>query len=410
MKYYKNTGTALKPVFTYQNSTFLTEDIFDLGGNSSPTFVDIDSDGDLDVVLSTQGEFTQTYNANDRLVLLLNNGSKNKASYVLADNDFLHINEFNPRIMRAMASFGDLNGDGKPDMVIGDLYGQIHYYENASVGSIIKFEKKSSDYYSMYAGRVASPQLFDLNKDGKLDLIVGVRGGNIAYFENKGSANNPIFSASPSIDSVGKITVAEVTISAGQPHIYDGYARPHVCDLDNDGRFEILVGSYRGRVFLYRNFEASATRVCDEVEEVFSEGLGIKPSNVQFGMKSSVTTGDIDGDGINEILIGNERGGLRMYSTQVKGVISRVSEQVNSAQNWVLYPNPAQSIISVRTDKNMSNQSYEIYDLVGKMVGSGKMEGYETRINILGFKAGIYLLKSTDREGNVYVSRFLVEE
>jgi hypothetical protein len=408
--YYKNTGTALKPVFTYQNSPFLTNEMFDLGGNSIPTLVDIDSDGDLDMVLSTQGEYTQTYNANDRLVLLLNVGNKNKASYVLEDNDFLKINEFNPRIMRAIASFGDLNGDGKPDMVIGDLYGKIHYYENSTVGSQIKFTKKSSDYYSMYAGRTAAPQLFDLNKDGVLDLVVGARGGNIAYFENKGTVTNAIFSSSPSIDSVGKISVAEQIISAGQPFVFDGYARPHVCDLDNDGRFEILVGSFSGRVFLYRNFEANATRVCDEVTEIFSEGAGITPSNVQFGVKSSVTSGDLDGDGLNEVLIGNDRGGLRMYSTQVKGVISGIKEQAKSAQNWVLYPNPAQSIISVRTDKNMSNQSYEIYDLVGKMVGNGKMEGYETRINILGLGEGIYLLKSTDREGNVYVSRFLVED
>ncbi len=205
-------------------------------------------------------------------------------------------------------------------------------------------------------------------------------------------------------------SVAEVIMSAGQPHVFDGYARPHVCDLDNDGRFEILVGSFRGRVFLYRNFEANATRVCDEVTEIFYEGAGISPSNVQFGVKSSVTSGDLDGDGLNEVLIGNDRGGLRMYSTQVKGVISSITEQTKRAQNWVLYPNPAQSIISVRTDKNMSEQNYEIYDLVGKMVGNGKMEGYETSINILGLGEGIYLLKSTDGEGNVYVSRFLVED
>ena len=99
-----------------------------------------------------------------------------------------------------------------------------------------------------------------------------------------------------------------------------------------------------------------------------------------------------------------------MYTTQVKGVISNIAEQTKRSQNWVLYPNPAQSIISVRTDKNMSEQNYEIFDLVGKMVGNGKMEGYETRINILGLGEGIYLLKSTDGEGNVYVSRFLVED
>ena len=408
--YYKNTGTAGKPVFTYQNEKFLVGETFDLGGGTIPCWVDMDADGDIDLVIATQGEFTQTANGNDRLYYFRNTGTSSKASYVLVDSNFLNINGTLPRIQRVVPTFGDLTGDGKPDLMIGDLNGKIHFYENKSNGSSIAFEKKSENYFNIFGGTSASPQLVDLNKDGKLDIVLGRKNGSLAYFENNGTSTSPNFTATPSIDSIGKISTAEMIMSGGIPYYFDGYSMPHVCDLDKDGRFEILVGSDMGRLFLFNNFEPNATRVCDEITKVYSDGIGISPSDLLFGTKSAVTTADIDGDGVSELLIGNSRAGLRMYSTDVKGVISHVAEQAKGTQNWVLYPNPAKSIISVRTDKNMDKQSYEIFDLMGKMMQKGEMDAYETQINILELPAGIYLLKSSDLEGNVYVSRFLIED
>ncbi len=408
--YYKNTGTAGKPVFTYQNEKFLVGETFDLGGGTIPCWVDMDADGDIDLVIATQGEFTQTANGNDRLYYFRNTGTSSKASYVLVDSNFLNINGTLPRIQRVVPTFGDLTGDGKPDLMIGDLNGKIHFYENKSNGSSIAFEKKSENYFNIFGGTSASPQLVDLNKDGKLDIVLGRKNGSLAYFENNGTSTSPNFTATPSIDSIGKISTAEMIMSGGIPYYFDGYSMPHVCDLDKDGRFEILVGSDMGRLFLFNNFEPNATRVCDEITKVYSDGIGISPSDLLFGTKSAVTTADIDGDGVSELLIGNSRAGLRMYSTDVKGVISHVAEQAKGTQKWVLYPNPAKSIISVRTDKNMDKQSYEIFDLMGKMMQKGEMDAYETQINILELPAGIYLLKSSDLEGNVYVSRFLIED
>jgi hypothetical protein len=408
--YYKNTGTAGKPVFTYQNEKFLVGETFDLGGGTIPCWIDMDADGDIDLVIATQGEFTQTANGNDRLYYFRNTGTSSKATYVLVDSNFLNINGTLPRIQRVVPTFGDLTGDGKPDLMIGDLNGKIHFYENKSNGSSIAFEKKSENYFNIFGGTSASPQLVDLNKDGKLDIVLGRKNGSLAYFENNGTATSANFTAAPSIDSIGKISTAEMIMSGGIPYYFDGYSMPHVCDLDKDGRFEILVGSDMGRLFLFNNFEPNATRVCDEITKVYSDGIGISPSDLLFGTKSAVTTADIDGDGVSELLIGNSRAGLRMYSTEVKGVISHVAEQANGTQNWVLYPNPAKSIISVRTDKNMDKQSYEIFDLMGKIMQKGEMDAYETRINILELPAGIYLLKSSDLEGNVYVSRFLIED
>ena len=47
--FYKNTGTNQLPGFTFTKDNFLQEDIIDIGDNATPTFTDIDGDGDEDL-------------------------------------------------------------------------------------------------------------------------------------------------------------------------------------------------------------------------------------------------------------------------------------------------------------------------------------------------------------------------
>jgi len=409
--FYKNTGTAKVPVFTYQNNQFIVGQTFDLGGGSIPVFVDIDNDGDKDLVVATQGEFTQTFNSNDRLYFFRNVGSASKAAYELVDSNFLNINNGATKIQRIIPTFGDLNGDGKQDLLIGDLNGKMHFYANTSVGSNITFNKESSDYFSIFGGTSAAPQLVDLNKDGKLDIVMGRKNGSLAYFENKGTATSPDFTSTPSIDSIGKITAAEMVLSGGTPYYFDGYSIPHVCDLDRDGNYEILLGSEQGRVFLFRNFDARANRVCEEVSGIYRDNRTASSySNLFFGFKTSATTADLDGDSIPELLIGNVRGGIRMYETKINGVISNVKEQTKANSNWVLFPNPAKSVVSVRTDKNNAGLPYEIFDNMGRSYISGNLDAYETLIQINSLPPGLFFIKAMDDEGNAKVFRFLVQE
>lgn len=407
LSYHNTSPNAFQ--FSFQQSDFLVGQMLDLGGSSSPQLVDLDKDGDLDLVIGTQGDFLFTSNSYDRLVYYENTGTNAKASYVLKDTNFLKINDGPNKIYRLAPTFGDLDNDGKADLVLGDQNGNMHYYKNIGSGKDIAFTKISDNYFNIYAGTFATPQLIDLNKDNVLDLVMGRRNGTLAYFENKGNKDSAAFMSEPSIDSIGKINISEAAFSPGQPPFYfPGFSAPHVCDLDKDGNFEILVGAQSGRVHLFRNFDASATRVCEEITNIYSDFPSAPAKNYFFGTRSVPVTGDIDNDGISELFIGNTRGGLQLYSPIISGVISSVNEKIKEDIACSVFPNPSTGKFTVRLNTNLKQAQYTLYALTGAEVGNGFINGYEQEIEVT-LEKGIYLFCIVAQDGSKISRKIILE-
>jgi gliding motility-associated-like protein len=118
---YKNTGTAAQPIFTLE-PTWNTGFTQDLIANSSPKFLDIDNDGDLDIVVGKY-DFIWYYE---------NTGNSSAPAFV-ARNEASNANPFKGLLLdRPVPNFIDLDGDGDKDMVVGDAYGQFSYFENTN--------------------------------------------------------------------------------------------------------------------------------------------------------------------------------------------------------------------------------------------------------------------------------------
>jgi len=412
IQYFKNNGAQNKDVYQFVNESFLCNTMLDLGSGAKPLFIDIDSDGDEDLLVCTQGEYTRTKNANDRLVLFLNKSSASQILFELADTNFLNINTNKGAnsIYQMHPCFGDLNGDGKPDLLIGDLNGNFHYYQNnSSNGNWNSFEKISGAYFNMYGGTYITPQLVDMNNDGALDIIAGRKNGTLVYFQNKGTPSTPNFESKPTIDSIGNITSADFFDYGNTRYYFDGYAVPFVCDLDKDGKKELILSGNDGTVALYPNFDLMPGRVYNPIYDLYREASSAESLSIKFGKKSAACAVQLAQKKGLYLCIGNIKGGIELFQIQLNDTISGIGEISNEISNYKLFPNPVQHTLNLQSNSMIPIVKACLFDLQGKLLAVIETENNLTEIDLSAFKPGMYVLSLENKLKQVFHSKILKE-
>ena len=144
----------------------------DVGSNASPDFTDLDGDGLLDLII---GEYHGSINHYEQ-------DSENSTSFSLVSDDFNSIDVG----LFPTPGFTDLDGDELLDLIIGEQYGNLKYYEQDSENSI-SFSLVPDYFNSIDVGDYSYPSFTDLDDDGFLDLIIGEEDGNLYHYEEEGS-------------------------------------------------------------------------------------------------------------------------------------------------------------------------------------------------------------------------------
>lgn len=298
---YKNLGQNDLPDFSFQTRSFLQGEMIDVGEGAIPAFVDINQDDKMDLVISNF-RYANTTNASDqRFMLLLNVGTNDEPSYKVEDDNFLNMSQYGLG-NNLTPTFEDLTGDGKPDLIIGDLQGFLHYFENTSTDGDFSFELVSSPVFDIQnnpinVGNFAAPHLVDLNRNNKKDLIIGCRNGNIWHYKNSGTTNTPGFTVVT--DSLGKLTTA----LPSRPN--NGYSTPVVKEID--GEYRLLVGSLHGNIYQYKNLDGNLNGTFELMTDQTIPFIGtrIYPALAKLNDTDEHT-----------LLVGNLRGGVSAF-TQV---------------------------------------------------------------------------------------------
>jgi hypothetical protein len=351
--YFKNAGNESIPDFKFQTDAFLQNQMIEVGQNSMPVFVDIDGDGLKDLIIGNYGYYDTTGIYQCGLSYYRNTGTATQPAFTLITRDFAGLMQYHLN-QGACATFGDIDGDGKPDMIVSDTGGisggWIAFFKNNSAtGYPMTFDNPVRTYQNIACAGYSTPQLIDVDRDGKLDLLIGNIFGKLSYYHNDGTLTNPVFNL--------------VTANFGGVHVKQystGYSIPFM--FDSAGSYRLMVGSERGAIYYYSNIDGNLGGNFTLLDSVFN----YNSMNTFDGTRVAVFGADIDGDGKMDLITGNQLGGVNIY-------VTRNYSNTNSSNNIqpiaYVFPNPSANTFSIKViGVNLSIEGLRIYDLLGQEV------------------------------------------
>jgi hypothetical protein len=370
---YLNSGSESLPEFELVTTAFLQNEMLEFGELTRPETLDYNGDGLIDLVVGSRGPYLGEGQHASHLVLMENTGTSGNPSFQVVDDDWLEIGNLFQGKSPAPA-VGDWDGDSDEDLIIGMADGTLHYFEfeeNMVYQGPISIGQQIID-----VGTLAGPAGFDLDQDGREDLIVGESEGNLNYFRNIGTGGQVEFEW---------VTEFLGEISTIESPFFQGDSSPEFFEFE--GSSYLACGSKSGTFFQYEiGGPAEAWTPID------GGGFGAYPApdSAPTGLSTACAIADWTGDGLPELIVGHIGGGLEFY--EGTGVLSASESSTERTGGIMLYPNPVLDQVVIRTqDSQNAISTVEIYDLVGKRVYESRTE--ETTHFLGHLSSGMYLVR-----------------
>lgn len=374
--FYKNISSDSAQL-QLQQKDFLLDNMIEVGENSSPCFIDIDGDGLKDILIGNGGFKDYSSPPVYQLHYYKNIGTASSPAFRLEQTDYLNVSTFG--VQDLVPAVGDIDNDNDMDLLVGISDGRIIYWENTAgngnpVNFIFKGTLRDASDVIISIGANAAPYLIDINRDGKTDLIIGERNGNLNYYRGNDAASAKFVHVT---DSLGKIQIRT-------PFNSFGFTHPVVADINNDNKYDLVLGTNLSGLQFYNNIE-------DKLNGSFILNGLLAEQELGYRLTSSIA--DITGDGKLELLTGNTSGGLIIFSQDPPENPNAIFDSKTESIQFNLYPNPASNLVQLQLNEFSINTKFEIYNLLGQYIYGTIFKGNTLELNTSSFQSGIYLIK-----------------
>lgn len=403
--HYENTGSSTKPIFTFRDSAFLEKTMLDEGDFSAPCFLDYNNDGKTDMLLAVSSEENDTHT--EQVYYYRNAGPAGKPAFILENKDFLGLKS--SLLFSMVPAVGDMNNDGKADLVIGNTNGKLYYFPNQSTSGGFQFpatgtylqedENGSTIFIDVLDNSI--PAIGDLDGDGKADLLIGSKSGNIVHYRNISTGSTPLFK---------KVTDNYGSISIGTE------AAPCLGFIDGDDTLDLLVGSLKQPVRFYKNVNATgAPHAADS--NLFSNFSNTSTGSLAL-YRSTPALAHLDQDSSLDVALGNSRGGLLVYTTKNNTYTLPTAGFVEAKKpeqlRINLYPNPTDGRLTVSLEDIAAAQpvTVSVTDMLGREVLQSSYSvptgDSKKAFDMTGFSPGVYTVRITLPRDGKFATRQLM--
>lgn len=386
--WYRATGDPQHP-FVLQTRQWLSDSHIDLGHFSAPYFFDVNADGRPDLLVG--------YQITDDSYVPINKIAYFEAlgadQFQLRDLDFESLSQVLENGYRPYLTSGDVDGDSAEDLLIGMSDGSSYMVFNGSApGQGFTVDRIEQNWAGLQMMSGATPELFDVDGDGDLDVLAGMDNGTIGLYMNTGNPTQAAFESDldtpPNINRIGNIrTVGSNSLL--------GRSAPRMILLESDTI--IISGSHQGHLYAYRFQAENLNGQFPEFRsETWPRWIG---GNGRLAMQNL-------GEHDKRLIAGNIGGGLteKLFSS------IPTSREERPVVSLSIFPNPVHrgQRINIRVPDEFSVYKIKVISGSGIQLKTLDAVSNHAQISTRDWPPGIYFLEFVFRNSGTTVQKLVV--
>lgn len=256
----------------------------------------------------------------------------------------------------------DADNDGLKDLLVGEAEGTIRLYRNINTDDDPWFDGGTLLQVGLPGfktdidvGQRTTPTVVDWNNDGRRDIVAGSKDGKIHLFINEGTDSERDFHIERFLQEGGTDMIVPTL-----------RASPEIVDFDDDGMKDIFTGNTEGQILFYRNIGSDASPAFSGNTEIESDGAAIDLPGV---LRSRPFICDWNEDGVRDMLVGYGDGLARLYRGTID-LADASTPTATSNHLLPAYPNPFNPSVTIPFVLSGTGRvDLSAYDAVGRLVG-----------------------------------------